>query len=161
MSGNNWSQSSRANGSSELLSSSLIALLPPARGMYSFLSFWFTLCPPKQLLHHNLMAASALNSDKGGPSMLISKRSCSVLVWRFVLHLILTTLNKENICSTRHVVNGKLNTSSHNRRMFGHLTELGQIWIFACSFLWLMADTSLHNVQPLLSHPGLKLNSSL
>ena len=54
-------------------------------GFYCCLSFLFTLRPLELSFGHKFTAASALNNSKGGPSTLISNRSCNVVVLRFVL----------------------------------------------------------------------------
>ena len=45
-----------------------------------------------------------------------------------VLRFVLITINNENSCSTRLVEMGRLNTSSHRRRILGHLLESGLTW---------------------------------
>ena len=57
--------------------------------------------------------------------MLISKRSCSVLLLILVWRLVLIIFNDENSCSTRLVEMGRLNKSSQSMRMLGHLLESG------------------------------------
>ena len=53
-----------------------------------------------QSFHHKLIAVLTSKQSRGGPSMLISSKSCRVLVSRLVLSFVLTFFRREKICST-------------------------------------------------------------
>ena len=87
--------------------------------------------------------------------MLISRRSHKVLVWRLVLRLVLI-FSWENNCSTRLVENGRLNTSSHSKRMSGHLHKSEHV----CSLYQILRWLSVPVGRYFLAYPTTSSTSS-
>lgn len=121
------SQSSRDiadSSSSELESLSAVVVLG-LNFRYGFRGCWLTLRVVLQSLHHRSTAESGLKWLRGGPSVVISRRSSTVETWRDVLLSVLMTFRLEKKRSTLPFENGKLKSSSHISRIFGHFAASG------------------------------------
>ena len=95
--GNQLSQSSRDiadSSSSELESLSAVVVLG-LNFRYGFRGCWLTLRVVLQSLHHRSTAESGVKWLRGGPSVVISRRSSTVETWRDVLLSVLMTFRLE------------------------------------------------------------------